>query len=284
MLHPRLAANLVAFTLAPEGLFGRGIGTDPRRDLDFVLDAGFAKFGVSDVYLDDNGWDEVVQVVSASQAELAYLIRPNMFTLDDPSLWAAEETRLRRTVDATAAMGAGLVYGTTGHAGRLGFEEALAAFGTAVAGSVEYAASRGIELLVETTSQLRQDINFVYNLRDLLTLVEATRVGACADVVHCWREPALEPTIRALTPYTRLVQLSDWAPGVMSTPHRLVPGDGTVPLRRIIETFEGTGYAGVYDIELCGPAIDREGLDAFRRAGEYATTMLRDIEESRRPE
>ena len=59
----------------------------------------------------------------------------------------------------------------------------------------------------------------------------------------------------------RLVQVSDFAVGTLATPDRLVPGDGDIPLARILGQVLDAGYAGVFDLELIGPKIDAEGYD-----------------------
>jgi len=38
-----------------------------------------------------------------------------------------------------------------------------------------------------------------------------------------------------------------------------VPGDGDIPLERILATVLEAGYAGCFDLELIGPAINDEG-------------------------
>ena len=63
------------------------------------------------------------------------------------------------------------------------------------------------------------------------------------------------------------MQVSDFAVGTLSTPNRLVPGDGDIPLRRIIGQVIDAGYDGVFDLELIGPRIVEEGYEpATRRA------------------
>lgn len=70
------------------------------------------------------------------------------------------------------------------------------------------------------------------------------------------------------------MQLSDYAIGTRSTPHRLVPGDGDIPLARIVHQLLDAGYAGVFDIEIVGPAIDDEG---YERAIERSIAAVQDL-------
>jgi sugar phosphate isomerase/epimerase len=71
------------------------------------------------------------------------------------------------------------------------------------------------------------------------------------------------------------VQVSDYAVGTLSTPNRLVPGDGDIPLARIIGHVLDAGYEGVFDLELVGPRIEDEGYrSAISRSCDYLSQLL----------
>src|SRR6266487_4329133 len=73
----------------------------------------------------------------------------------------------------------------------------------------------------------------------------------------------------------RLVQVSDFAVGTLSTPNRLVPGDGDIPLERILGQVLAAGYEGAFDLELIGPRIEEEGYrSACRRSIDQLGDML----------
>jgi sugar phosphate isomerase/epimerase len=73
----------------------------------------------------------------------------------------------------------------------------------------------------------------------------------------------------------RLVQVSDYVIGTLRTPDRAVPGDGDIPLARIIGQLLEAGYDGVFDIELIGPRIEEEGYQhAVPRAVEQVEALL----------
>ncbi len=56
--------------------------------------------------------------------------------------------------------------------------------------------------------------------------------------------------------------MSDFKVGTLTAADRVVIGDGDMPLRRICRALAAAGYAGWYDIELLGPAIEAEGYEA----------------------
>ncbi len=78
----------------------------------------------------------------------------------------------------------------------------------------------------------------------------------------CWAERDLDETIRAGVDRIRLVQVSDFRVGTVASSQRLVPGDGDIPIARILGTVLDAGYPGVFDLELIGDAINAEGYDA----------------------
>ena len=66
--------------------------------------------------------------------------------------------------------------------------------------------------------------------------------------------------------------------GDRSLPARAVPGDGAIPVKRMIEWILQAGYRGAFDLELIGPRIDSEGhLNAVRRSAVVVGEMLRSL-------
>src|SRR5262249_19885886 len=50
--------------------------------------------------------------------------------------------------------------------------------------------------------------------------------------------------------------------GTLAASERVVIGDGDIPLRRICHALADAGYAGWWDIELLGSAIEAEGYES----------------------
>ena len=74
------------------------------------------------------------------------------------------------------------------------------------------------------------------------------------------------------------MQVSDFRVGTLATPDRLVPGDGDIPIARILGDVLAAGYTGLFDLELIGPRIEDEGYDvAIPRAVDTLTAMLEDL-------
>jgi len=87
-------------------------------------------------------------------------------------------------------------------------------------------------------------------------------LGVVLEVNNAWIERGLYDDIRARTAAIAVVQVSDFKVGTLRASERVVIGDGDIPLRRICGALAAAGYAGWYDIELLGPAIEAEGYES----------------------
>jgi sugar phosphate isomerase/epimerase len=248
---------------------------DLAADLDFWATHGIDCVGVSVAKLNAFGWEEGSRRVADAGVRVANLIGLGPFVLTQPAQWERQRERLVRALEAGRALNAGCVVFTTGPAGPLPWDEAADALETALAPVLVEARALGIPFAVEHTNSLRVDVGFVHSLRDVVDLARRMGTGVCMEVNACWAERGLAETIAGSIDVIRLVQVSDFAIGTLATPDRLVPGDGDIPLARIIGQVLAAGYPGVFDLELIGPRIDAEGYaSAVPRAIEALGSML----------
>jgi sugar phosphate isomerase/epimerase len=263
-MHPRISVSGICtygWTLA--------------EDLAFYRDAGITNVGVSVVKLERHGWDAGTAAVRDAGLRVTNLIGLGPFHLATPDRWPEQQERLLHALDAAAALDAECLVFTTGPAGGLSWEAAADALETAMAPVLATARARGIRFALEHTNSLRVDVGFVHTLADVVDLARRLGTGVCMELNACWAERALDDTIRSGIDTLRLVQVSDFAVGTLSTPNRLVPGDGDIPVERILGEVLGAGYAGCFDLELIGPRIEDEGYAAAtRRSVARLTEML----------
>jgi len=232
------------------------------EDLAFYERAGVTAIGASLAKLEAAGIDEGARRLRDAGLRVTNLIGIGPFRLDDPDQWDSQRDRVRRALDAAEAVAAECLILTTGPAGPLTWEEAADALETALAPLIDDARHRGIPFGLEHTNSLRVDVGFVHTLRDVLDLARRLDIGVCVETNACWAERGLGDTIRGGVDAFRIVQVSDVAVGTLSTPNRLVPGDGDIPLERILAQTLDAGYEGCFDLELIGPRIDEEGYEA----------------------
>jgi sugar phosphate isomerase/epimerase len=234
-------------------------------DVVFWTRHGITRVGASVAKMEAHGWDRALPVMRDAVergVEVVDLIGVGAFRLDDPSQWDAQRARLARVIDAAVQLHAGRVVFTTGPAGPLTWEDAADALEHALAPVTADAHGRGVTFALEHTHALRADVGFVHSLRDAVDLAERLDTEVCMEINACWGERDLAGTVTRAIDRIALVQVSDYAIGTTSTPDRLVPGDGDVPLARILRTVLDAGYTGMFELELIGPRIDAEGYDA----------------------
>ncbi len=208
--------------------------------------------------------------VRASTVNHVFAIHPD---LEHDSGGAA--AGLQQAIAMTAALGGKQIYLITGGRGRLDWESAAARFAALIAPCLPMATASGVALLVENAMALNVDIHMAHSLPDTIRLAETAGIGLCLDLHACWMEGGLRDNIRRAMPLTGLVQVSDYVLGDRSTPCRAVPGDGVIPLDRLLGDVLEAGYQGLFDLELVGPRIAAEGpYDATRRAAAYLSELL----------
>jgi sugar phosphate isomerase/epimerase len=262
-LHPRLSVSSVC-----------SFSWDLDQDLRLWADAGVDRVGIAYVTLEAGGLAASVQKVADAGLEVCDLIGVGPFRLDDPSSWQEQQEELLPVIDAAAALGAGSLIFTPGPAGALSWEEAAAAFTEAFMPVADAAHQRGVRLAIENTGWLRFEIGFATTLRDTVDLARSLDAGLCVEINNCWIERGLQRTLADAAPNITVFQLSDYVEGTNNSPNRAVPGDGMIPLRRIVSQVLDAGYEGPFELEILGPRIDDEGVEAAITRGIAALEEL----------
>lgn len=209
---------------------------------------------------------------------IAHLFMPGQHLTANEESWQTARTQLAQLIAIAAKLGARSIYMLTGGHGSLSWEQAAESFSAAVAPCVAQARDAGVALLIENASPLYADAHIAHSLRDTVALAEMAGIGVCIDLFGCWSEAALRQSIERAIPRCHVIQVSDYVYGDRALPSRAVPGDGAIPLQRLLEWALAAGYTGAFDLELIGPRIDREGhLAAARRAAEQVGKMLHSL-------
>lgn len=248
-----------------------------EENLDFFDREGVTAIGLSwGKFAECGGWRPYVDRIRDGGYRVTNLVALAPIPLADPSAWSEPLDRVRDTFDAAEALGAECLIMTTGPGGGLTWEDARDAYGEAMGALiVEEAIPRGIRIALEHTNSLRTDIGILHSLHDAVDFARQFGVGVCMEINACWAERGLGATLLDGADTLRIVQLSDFATGTLSTPNRLVPGDGDIPMRRIVSQLLAAGYGGVFDLEMIGPRIEEEGYaSASTRGVEYVGGLL----------
>jgi len=263
MVDPRVGLNSLS-----------SAGWTLPQDLVLYERLGVRRAGLFVDKLEAAGLDTAVGLVQATGLHVDHVFTRGI-PLADRAAWAGERRRLLEAVDLAVALEAPLLTVTTGPAGPLEWEAAAGACGEALGGVIEAAAGRGLRVAVEQTLPIRPEVGFVHSFAE--TVVLARRLGAVAvlEANYAFAERGLGASLAEAGPLLGLVQLSDLVPPSTVVPDRAVPGDGVIPLGRIISQVSAAGYDGPFELELLGPRIEAEGYEmACRRAVARLSQML----------
>jgi sugar phosphate isomerase/epimerase len=188
---------------------------------------------------------------------------------------AAARERLGRTIGIAQDIGAQSVIMTTGGRGTLGWDEAADAFAQAIAPCAEQARSAGIAMGIEPTSHLYADVSIAHRLTDTVEIARRAGIAVMVDVFACWVDADLDAALARAAPMTGVAQICDYVHGDRGLPCRAVPGDGAIPLERIVSGLAQGGFRGWYDLEIIGPRLQAEGQEAgLARAGAFIGALL----------
>jgi sugar phosphate isomerase/epimerase len=267
VIHPRLSVNdasMLTWTF--------------EQDLRFFAEAGICDVALLWRKLEAAGVERASAMVVDADLRVDNVMLGPVLELAQPGQWDEGRDRLRETLEGSRRIGADCVVITTGPAGQLTWEEAADAFAAAVSPVVEEARDKGMTIAVENTNGLRFDLGFVHTLRDTVALAERVGLGVCMEVNNVWGERALGETIARGAGCLRTVQVNDFVVGTVSTPDRAVPGDGDIPLARIIGQLLAAGYQGFFELEIVGPRIEAEGYaSAVRRSLAHLSSVLESL-------
>jgi sugar phosphate isomerase/epimerase len=130
-------------------------------------------------------------------------------------------------------------------------------------------------VLLEPTNPLRGDISFVFWQRDAMSLARRAGTLVMLDLQSCWYERGLEQVLRDNIDLVGVTQISDFIIGTTEAGNRVVPGDGDVPLERLVTMVLDAGFEGIFDLEIMGPRIEEAGYStSVRRAVDWTSELL----------
>jgi sugar phosphate isomerase/epimerase len=234
-------------------------------DIEAFAAAGVPAVGVAIRKLEACGVARATRLLREAQLTVSCLTSSGMFPLGDAAGERVALERTRRHLAAAAELGADCLMVLPGSAIGWPWEDAAARARPLLEALLDDAERTGVRIAIEPTSQLRMDLAFLHSFDEALDLADAIDspwLGVVLELNNAWIERRLYENIRRRTARIALVQVSDFKVGTLSASERVVIGDGDIPLRRICAALADAGYAGWYDIELLGSAIEAEGYDS----------------------
>ena len=221
------------------------------------------------------GFGQAIELLRASLPRPSSLGSVLELDLTRPDDWVTRiDERIVPAIQAAEDLGAPVFVCTSGAAPGMLYGDAEAAFRRAHT-VLTNRLGRQVPLAVEHVNPLATDVGFVHDLRTALDLARSVGQGVCLEIVSCYQELGLLDTIAGGIDVIRTVQVADLPAQGASLSDRLVPGDGVLPIERIIGELLASGYHGAFELEYFGPAVEAEGYEsALRRATAWLSRVL----------
>lgn len=274
-MHSRVSVDSICF-----------IGTSFAEQAEFWKEIGAPRVSLLGHQVEAEGVEAAKKALDTGRYRLETVVHPFLPAQSlspDPATWVQPQNKLNAQIDAATKLGARSIYMITGGHGGMTWEQAAEVFCQATAPCVQRAKDAGIALMIENAPLLYADIHIAHSLRDTLALANMAGIGVCIDLSGCWTEAGLQELIQEAVPYCSLVQVADYVCGDRSLPARAVPGDGDMPLERLLGWIMDAGYEGAFDLELLGPRIEAEGqFNATKRAANKLSELLVKLDKGER--
>lgn len=117
----------------------------------------------------------------------------------------------------------------------------------------ERARDVGIKILIEPLHPMYCGLDsMISTLREAARLIDkvgAPNLGITLDVWHVWQLPTVYDDIRAYADRIWAVHICDWRPP-RSIADRHVPGEGQIPLGKLLRALEAVNYNNGYVVEI----------------------------------
>jgi len=117
----------------------------------------------------------------------------------------------------------------------------------------DFAAGHGARIAIEPLNPSIANIeSAIWTLEQGMQIVKAVdrpNMGICLDVWNIWQNADVESAIRSCGDRVFVVQISDWRTP-RSYQDRLIPGQGDIPLPRLLRAIHDSGFRGAYAVEI----------------------------------
>lgn len=229
------------------------------EDVERYARLGIDTIEVVEAKLDEDRYVEQMQSIAAAGLGISG-VQPKVRTffdsrmMPDPKPLGDRVACLRSSIERLGKFAPGVPFITnTGAHPKGDMAEAMKVVAQELKELAKVATDNGVLLALEPLNPTSVNVeSAIWTVDQALDVVEATgsdAVGLCLDYWNVWQNAGIEAAIARAGDRIFTVQASDWrAP--RSFADRIVPGDGTIPLARLIEATRATGYAKPWVVEI----------------------------------
>lgn len=198
------------------------------------------------------------------------LCRGGFFPHKDPVKRRAAIDDNRRTIEEAAEIGTSLVVLVCGADPTQSLDESRKQIRDGIEAVLPEASAAGVRLAIEPLHPMYADtrsaINTLSQANDMAEDLNSPWVGVAVDVYHLWWDPYLEQEIARCGNHGNLAafHICDWkSPTTDLLLDRGLMGEGCIPVRKIRNSVEATGFKGYHEVEIFSTAYWKEDQSVF---------------------
>ena len=229
------------------------------EDVERYARLGVDAIEVVEAKLDDNRFAEQMRSIAAAGLAISG-VQPKVRTffdsrmMPDPKPLDERVACLRGSIERLGKFAPGVPFITnTGAHPKGDMAEAMKVVAAKLKELAKVATDHGVLLALEPLNPTSVNVeSAIWTVDQALDVIEATgsdAVGLCLDYWNIWQNAGIEAAIARAGDRIFTVQASDWRTP-RSFADRIVPGDGAIPLARLIEATRATGYAKPWVVEI----------------------------------
>ena len=231
-----------------------------EQDVTRYQAAGIEAIGVWRQKLADYGEDKGIKLLDESGLKVSNLLWAGGFTGSDGHSYQESLADAREAVELAAALSADCLVVYSG--GRNGHTQnhARRLFASALDELLPLAEQMDVVLAVEPMHEGCADEWMLLTTLDeamaLIHRIGSSQLKLVFDTYHLGYDPRVVDEIARIAPQIAVVHLGDGRAPPDREQNRYCLGEGNLPLAQIVSTLKQAGYAGHYDVELMGEAIE----------------------------
>ncbi len=273
------------------GFNGATTGTaDLLTDLAVAQQAGFDALEIRDAkleaYLAQGGaLSDLVRTFAEARVLPLSL---NALERSTPSAGPARQELLERTRTLcrwAAELGIPYVVAVPGPADGLDHDQIREASVEALREIAEIGRDQGVSIGFEFLGPTEYAVRTIAAAREIVEAVADPAVGMVIDTFHYYVGGSTPEMLRGFDPrrlfIVHLEDAEDRPREALTDAHRLLPGEGVIPLHQLVQALDAIGYDGAYSVELFRPEYWAwDPLDLARAARESLDALFAGIGES----
>ncbi|WP_428328000.1 sugar phosphate isomerase/epimerase family protein [Mucilaginibacter sp.] len=230
-----------------------------EQDVARYAELGIAMIEVCEEKLDSQRYKEQMSMISAHGLSIS-AIQPLVRTFGssqmtpDPKDLGDRVSRLRSSIESLSPFAAARPFILNTGAPEKGDMAAMVKTTVLELQNLAgFAADHGVSLALEplNASSMNSE-SAIWTIAQAMEIIDAVNrdnVGICLDFWNIWQNANVEEEIRRAGDRIFVLQVSDWRMP-RSFGDRLVPGDGIIPIGKLLQIVHETRYTGACSVEI----------------------------------